>query len=285
MKHKRIHSYPVIFTTKMPIFQSAVAIIAYTETPTQDELQSLRQCLTVLNRHPLFLVCPQSMAPDIYLAEAQKLGAHLNLAQFKNKYFTSVNTYNRLMLCSEFYRRFEAYEYILLYQLDAWVFYDALERWCAKGYSYIGAPFFNDRGELFPFAGNGGFSLRRIPDFIALLEGTLKPAHWNYAFMKIQLPAKTPFRAQIKQFLHRMEMGVCRLSSKIYCRFMYDHEDFIFSKAFSLAGKSRVPPPQQAAFFSFERRPNLLYTWTEKKLPFGCHAYKKYNSDFWQSHM
>ncbi len=66
---------------------------------------------------------------------------------------------------------------------------------------------------------------------------------------------------------------------------MYDHEDFIFSKAFSLAGKSRVPPPQQAAFFSFERRPNLLYTWTEKKLPFGCHAYKKYNSDFWQSHI
>lgn len=265
--------------------QSVVVIIAYKHTPTQDELQSFRQCLSILNCHTLFLSCPQRMNAAIYLSEAEKLGIHLELARFHDKYFTSVKSYNLLMLRSEFYQRFAAYEYILLYQLDAWVFRDELSFWCNKGYSYVGAPFFNDRGKMFPFAGNGGFSLRRVQDFIELLEGTLQPVKWNYDFMKIQLPAKTPFRARIKQLLHRIEMCVCRLSSKFYCRFMPEHEDFIFAKAFSLAGKNNVPLPKDAAFFSFERHPDQLYLWTGGKLPFGCHAYRKYAGKFWSSHI
>ena len=50
--------------------------------------------------------------------------------------------YNRLMMSEQFYRAFEGYEYILIYQLDCLVFSNALEEWCRKGYDYIGAPWF-----------------------------------------------------------------------------------------------------------------------------------------------
>lgn len=44
------------------------------------------------------------------------------------------------MLSAEFYDRFAAYEYVLIYQLDAFVFADRLAEFCQMGYDYIGAP-------------------------------------------------------------------------------------------------------------------------------------------------
>ena len=259
----------------------AIAIIAYRPDPDNDELASLRQCFVTLGNHPLLLICPESLQEDVYMLEAARSGVQLSLVRFSDHWFRSVSTYNKLMLSVDFYERFSVYEYLLVYQLDAWVFSDELDNWCARGYSYIGAPFFNDRGELFPFAGNGGFSLRKVPDFLALLRGSANTRDCDHDFLAIRLPAKTDLRAQLKRILHRCEMCLCRLSTKWYCRLMWEHEDFIFAKAFSLLGKKHVPLPREAAQFAFERRPELLLTWTEGRLPFGCHAYKKYGQNFW----
>lgn len=260
---------------------SAVAIIAYRAEPDADELASLRQCCATLGAHPLFLVCPQSLPVGRYMAEAERLGARLEAVRFPDRWFRSVRTYNRLMLNAGFYDRFSAFTYLLLYQLDAWVFSDALESWCARGYSYMGAPFFNDRHELFPFAGNGGFSLRKIPDFLALLRGTLPMRAYDREFTGVCLPARTPLRGEIKRWRHRGEMWLCRASSRWYCRLLREHEDFIYAKAFSLLGKRHMPSPREAAHFAFERCPEELFAWTGGQLPFGCHAYRKYGRTFW----
>ena len=259
----------------------AVAIIAYRSEPDNDELASLRQCFVTLGQHPLLLICPESLQVDSYLREAALAGVRLSLVRFSDHWFRSVSTYNKLMLSVDFYERLSMYEYLLIYQLDAWVFSDALDSWCARGYSYVGAPFFNDRDELFPFAGNGGFSLRKVPDFLALLRGSATMREWDRDFLTIRLPARTRLRGQLKRVLHWGEMCLCRISTKWYCRLMREHEDFIFAKAFSFLGKKHVPLPREAAAFAFERRPELLFTWTEGKLPFGCHAYKKYGQTFW----
>ncbi len=261
---------------------SAVAIIAYRAEPDAGELASLRQCCATLGRHPLFLVCPASLPAGHYLEEAARAGARLEPVRFPDHWFQSVRTYNRLMLDSEFYERFSMVEYLLVYQLDAWVFSDALEEWCARGYSYVGAPFFNDRHELFPFVGNGGFSLRKIPDFIALLRGTLPMREYDRDFPEVRLPARTRLRGALKRLLHRAEMRLCRASSKWYCRLMWEHEDFIYAKAFSLLGRQHAPVPREAARFAFERCPELLFAWTGGKLPFGCHAHGKYGQSFWK---
>lgn len=260
---------------------NAVAIIAYRAEPDNDELASLRQCFVTLGQHTLLLICPESLRADIYLREAARSGVQLSLVRFSDHWFRSVSTYNKLMLSVDFYERLSMYEYLLIYQLDAWVFSDELDSWCARGYSYIGAPFFNDREELFPFAGNGGFSLRKVPDFLALLRGSANTREYDHDFWAIDLPAKTKLRGQLKRVLHRGEMSLCRLSTKWYCRLMPEHEDFIFAKAFSFLGKKHIPLPREAAQFSFERCPEWLFTWTEGRLPFGCHAYGKYGKTFW----
>jgi hypothetical protein len=41
------------------------------------------------------------------------------------------------MKSKQFYERFVAYDYMLIYQLDAYVFKDELDDWSAKGYDLL----------------------------------------------------------------------------------------------------------------------------------------------------
>ena len=59
---------------------------------------------------------------------------------FDDAFFTDIHAYNTLMLSPEFYERFTAYRYILIAQLDTYIFRDELQAWCARGYDYVGAP-------------------------------------------------------------------------------------------------------------------------------------------------
>ncbi|WAC01876.1 DUF5672 family protein [Lacinutrix neustonica] len=100
---------------------------------------------------------------------------------FPKHYFETVYGYNSLMLSDAFYERFLNFKYLLIYQLDAFVFKNELLQWCEKDYDYIGAPWiaspdtllkkmlsiFNskrkrERQKIFFKVGNGGFSLRNI---------------------------------------------------------------------------------------------------------------------------
>lgn len=60
---------------------------------------------------------------------------------FERHFFTSVEGYNKLCYNIDFYSAFRNYDYMLIYQLDAWVFRNELQMWCEKGYDYIGSPF------------------------------------------------------------------------------------------------------------------------------------------------
>lgn len=260
--------------------QCAVAIIAYLPTPPEGERASYERCLAVLGEHPLKLVCPESLDISLYVGLAAEHGRRIEAVRFPDACFRSVATYNRLMLTPDFYHRFKAYEYILVYQLDAWVFRDELSDWCCRGYAYVGAPFFTDRGEMLPFAGNGGFSLRRVRTFLDIFDGAPAAIKWNYGFLAVQLPARNRFRAFVKRVLHVCCMGVCRVSPLWYCTHMSGNEDMLYARALSLMGRKNVAPPYVAAFFSFERFPEVLDAMTAGKTPFGCHAYEKYGKEF-----
>jgi hypothetical protein len=49
-------------------------------------------------------------------------------------------TYSQLLMSKEFYELFIEYDYIIIYQLDCFVFKDSLENWLYTGFDYIGAP-------------------------------------------------------------------------------------------------------------------------------------------------
>lgn len=253
---------------------SAVVIVAYTSAPTPVEAASFTQAVRVLRDHPLRLVCPESMPIDVYLQLCDENGVSLTVERFADAFFTSVASYNRLMLSREFYERFLDVAYILLYQLDAWVFTDELSAWCAKGYNYVGAPWFSDSGVMLPYSGNGGFCLRSPQACRNLLSGPIIE-RWDYNFFFQRWPTVR------ESYRHFRDMAHFRRVPRQYVQRYIYNEDVLFAKGLQLTTQGGIAPPHEAMRFAFERFPEKLYAQTGR-LPFGCHAFARYNPEFWK---
>lgn len=216
----------------------AVVIPYYHKNLSELERISFRNCLDILRKHPIILVVPESMPLEHHPQYQDVI-----YEKVPNAWLESVASYNQMMLSREFYVRFTEYEYILIFQLDAFVFSDCLNKFCDYGYDYIGAPWINglkylkdlERGVW--YVGNGGLSLRRIPAFLELLDS-----------------------------------GAADL--------VEIHEDVFWSSCSSK--KFHVAPFDIALQFAFEKDVRQCYQRNQYKLPFGCHAWEKYDFDFWR---
>ena len=47
----------------------------------------------------------------------------------------------------------------------------------------------------------------------------------------------------------------------------------------------KVAPVSEAIKFSFETNPELLFEKNNMQLPFGCHAWKRYDPIFWEKYI
>ena len=117
-----------------------VVIPVYKTFVTKVDIASLKQCLKVLNKYHICLICHTKLDLSGYKSCFLDNQVDFCVRYFDEQYFDSVRSYNTLMLSADFYRSFRKYQYMLIYQLDAFVFEDQLEYWCNKGYDYIGAP-------------------------------------------------------------------------------------------------------------------------------------------------
>jgi hypothetical protein len=179
--------------------------------------------------------------------------------------FVDRDTYNTLLMTERFYRAFEQYEYILIYQLDCLVFSNALEEWCRKGFDYIGAPWFerwhdfrteqadypHDIVDGFGSVGNGGFSLRKVSAALDVLTSRKRPQYETLARQLLCAP--------------------------------HLHEDIFWSfDAPQLLDEFRVPTPREALRFAFETQPRYCYRENGNRLPFGCHGWYTFDRAFWE---
>lgn len=205
------------------------------------------QCLRVLGCHPITLICPEGQSLHAYRPEEHDLAVR----RFDPGYFESTRTYNRLMLSPHFYAAFLRYRYILIYQLDAWVFSDQLASWCDQGWDYVGAPWIGaDWLDSVPkprfwtrdnSVGNGGFSLRRVSTSLALsIVFRRTGAHWPYN-----------------------EDG------------FWAHHVLRYWPLF------RIPSTEHPLRFSFEFKPAECFERVRGVLPFGCHAWERHDPNFW----
>lgn len=229
------------------------------------ELSSFKQILQVASKHEIFIVCSWNIKIDNYFEYAEIQKVKVNFVYFDKLYFENIEGYNRLMLNVDFYKTFNNFEFILIYQLDAWLFDDQLDFWSKKGYDYIGAPWLETDVRswliLFPMhlrivykllnlfrpmkiVGNGGFSLRRVSSFI--------------------------------NFLSQHES----LANRWSC-----HEDLFWSYATIIDRNFHIPNYQEALAFSFETEPMLAFKLNQNRLPMGCHAWEKYEPGFWSSYI
>jgi hypothetical protein len=154
-----------------------VVIPIYKEELDCVEEISLKQLYSVIGEknYDVYLVHPEGLKLDNYY----KIYPNLLNKSFYPIYFKNTHTYSQLCISYGFYNEFSDYEYMLIYQLDCYLFFDAIEFWCDKGYDYVGGPIVstdcgwdtikkdnekNKRGYQ-PYVGNGGFSLRKIETF------------------------------------------------------------------------------------------------------------------------
>jgi hypothetical protein len=233
--------------------RAAVVIPVWRSALGPDEALSLRQCLSVLGAHAVTVIAPEGLST----AALPLAGATPLVERVAPGVVSGVEGYNRLMLSTTFYERFAAYDYLLLHQLDAFVFEDRLADWCARGYDYVGAPWIGDgwpedmpplkrrllRAITSPRTrvGNGGFSLRRVSSF--------------------------------RRALHRLRPFVARWTS---------NEDLFWSVVARRAAGFRIPPASEAMTFSIELEPRRCYEELGRTLPFGCHAWPRYDPAFWR---
>lgn len=217
-----------------------VVIPVYQQELKWYEQISLDRCLEVLGRYPVVFLCPDGLVFDYGGASRD-----IPRVTFPEPYFVDVMGYNRLMLSVCFYERFCDYKKILIYQLDALVFSDRLQEFCALDYDFIGAPWVlglgrqqlpNRSGGL-AHVGNGGFSLRDTKACLQLLR--------TYP-VESAMPEDKFFGVWGK-----------------------------FDKEF------RVAPISAAYAFSAEYDAERVWRKNHYTLPFGCHAWQKYSADFY----
>lgn len=248
---------------------------------TADESLSLERCLGVLSGADFRLVSPASL--DLAPLFARHPG--LSAERFADRHFRRISGYNELLLSDGFYARFAAWEYMLICQLDAMPLSDELVAWCERGLDYAGAPWFatgpRNRSGEFIGAGNGGFSLRRIAAFRRVLASrTLDadPDKWNA--LPVGFGLRRILLLRLFLLLRSLPLPFARLF--LACARM--NEDLFWSAyARFFDPDFRVCGVDEALRFAFECQPRLCYERSGRRLPFGCHAWFRYDPAFWRN--
>jgi Protein of unknown function (DUF5672) len=265
-----------------------VVIPIYKKIADEQEQMSLMQCLKVLCAYPIIFVCPKSMDIAYYKTFCEKNAFNnISFITFDDYYFQSIAGYCRLLLSANFFLKFRQFDYMLLYQLDAWVFRDELMEWCSKGFDYIGAPWFVGQDKSTPdsgfmeFSGNGGFSLRNI-------QAALNTIH-AYKIIKSPIQVWHDYRnMSLPGRILRLPTTFLRLmgwkNNSIYFRNNYTlNEDNYWAYLAREAWPAfKAATAMEAIGFAFEVHPAKMYELNNYRLPFGCHAWYKYDYEFWK---
>jgi hypothetical protein len=264
----------------------AIVIPIYKEILNEYEICSLQQCVSVLKKYPIYLVTYNKLSTVTYKGIFLSYNVSVNFEYFDKEYFKDLSGYNNLMMKKEFYDRFTNYKNILIYQLDCFVFRDDLESWCNRGYDYIGAPWFDDNlsheeGVNLWAVGNGGFSLRKISAFRNLFVTSKNLFGLKQLSKKMKLNHKG-FLWVLKAWIFGYENNFQFLLSE-----WTDAEDLFYCLRLSETKlKLKVPELTYAIDFAFEQSPGYLFELNNNTLPFGCHAWNKYETNsFWRKYI
>lgn len=254
----------------------AVVVPIYTRELSPDEQLSLAQLSRRLASYPHVQVSPASLTINVLGGEVRR---------FPDTFFTGTASYSRLLLSREFYEAFLDFEYILVHQTDCLTFGDALADFVRLGLDYVGAPwvlFDRSAGPRLGRAGNGGFSLRRVKRFLDVLQTSAVFSYPGDELRRHFGPMR--FFSRLDDFRIRA-FATCRVAQRgeTVARRWTGHEDVFWAFMAPLIVKDfRVADWQVGVRFAFEEAPQLCLTLNQGSLPFGCHAWKRWDPEFWQ---
>lgn len=256
----------------------AIIIPFHKTTLSPNEKISMDHMMKYLGKFDKFLVLPNSINKIAFVIPKAKI------INFPDEYFTSVSKYCELLNTKKFYEKFLNYEYILIHQLDVLVFSRDLVNFCRKNYDFIGAPFFNPLIGKLSYASknlvsgcNGGFSLRKVSSFLKVIRAAEQLAT----------------RSSANPYIRKLWFLLAVLTNKSHKRWLnafpkdypFNEDGFWSYEAPKYYSKFKVAPFKEALKFSFERFPKRCFEINNRKLPFGTHAWEKYDPIFWKKYL
>lgn len=251
---------------------NVVVIPIYKEKLSSDEIRSLEQCFRVLYQHPIIFVAPENLTLDFYKTV---IGKDLTVEFFAPEYFKNISGYNSLMLSQEFYQRFSKYNYMLIYQLDCYVFSDQFTYWCQQDYDYIGSPWFDYSYYSLSKIKKVFFLIKQkikflvFPHFFSVSNLTNQVGNGGFSLRKIK-----SFQAALSSY-KSSDLQIFKDSNDAIGLY---NEDVFFS---FFAKNIKKPNYKKAVQFSIDNAPPIGMSLNKNKLPFGCHAWKR-NMTLWK---
>ena len=209
----------------------------------------LRQLFIILGKYDICFIVPDSLRISIQCKYPAS-----RIETFNEDYFSNVYKYSELLLDLSFYKKFSNYEYMLIYQTDAFVFQDKLTTFVEEGYDFIGAPVAKEYwAHLNNRIGNGGFALRKIStvcDFLKNKDKYIKDWREEY-------PEENPVT-------------------------ILQYEDMFFAYCMEKNIEHiHIPTVERALDFSIDYNINGIFNNLSQHIPFGCHRWYKYRCKEW----
>ena len=225
-------------------YEVCIVVPCYKAEFDENERISFDRLINILGHYDIYIIAPRRLKEKIgYLSGVETVC-------FDDSDFDGRDAYSRLMLSEKLYRRFADYKYMLLHQLDVYVFSDRLKEFCDLGFDYIGAPLpkylwkniYEALGPTEEYCvGNGGFSLRKISSCLRILT-------------------------EKEKIYHRTGMGkIFEVGEDEFWGYCGNSEDIDFS----------VPPIDLASRFSMEAYDKKRFSEFPDDLPFGCHGWPR----------
>jgi hypothetical protein len=263
----------------IPLYKSVSSL-------SEGEKLSIRRTNTIFSAHDIIFIAPDSINVTEYEVEFSN---DLNFFLIPDIHFDDINSYSKLLMSSFFYVYFKQYDWMLICQPDVYVFKNDLHQFTNQNeYFFIGAPVIDSQikgWENQTWVGNGGFSLRRIKtciDVTKRLEKIKKISSFlgvnnlmdkNILFLFFRVVIETFSRINYNSFVTK-----------------YLHEGPVNEDVFwclwvpLIFKKNRPADIATATKFSFETNPESLFQ-RIGNLPMGCHAWEKYNPEFWRNYI
>jgi hypothetical protein len=276
------------FRLKRPPSKQVAIVVPLSNRPDllPDEEVSLRHLRHFLGRYDKFLVAPPESEVRIEGFESK---------DFPARFFGSVAAHNRLLGSPAFYRAFLDYEYIFFYHLDALAFSDQLEDWCSNGLDYIGPPWIlcDDYPWLRrPRVGNGGFTLLRVSSALKVLTNRYREEPSTYWLEKFTDSAPG-WLIRGLEWIQRRFPGVgpvnrlMREWSAMKDPTYHGRNNDLFwsDKAVRYLPEFKVASLEEGLRFGFEASPRTCFEMNGGTMPFGCHAWGRYDRAFWEPYL
>ena len=272
------------FKAKLPPSKK-VAIVVPLSFPSElsdDEKISLRQIRHYFGDYHKFMVAPEGVELDY---------PDFEIKRFPRRFFGSAAAHCRMLSLPAFYQEFSDYEFIFFHHLDSLAFSDQLPYWCDTDVDYIGPPFVKCSDSPWvtnPRVGNGGFTLLRVEKALKVLNNRhrSKPgAYWRDLFAWNATPSWISSLEKVRDFFpfSIIARRLLREWEETQDPAAVNRNSDIFwsDDAVRYLPDFKVATLEQGLRFAFEVSPKTCLEMNGGKMPFGCHAWARYDRDFW----